>query len=82
MVDEDRVDAIADDVCHELVRAMEKFAPMHSGHEGYAVILEELDELWELVKANKPRSEEARTEAIHIAAMAMRYVYDLGPSAP
>lgn len=56
----------------ELRRAMAKHAPMHSLHEGYAVILEELDE-WQ------PGSEttKARKEALQVAAMALRFVHDL-----
>lgn len=61
----------------ELHRAMTKFAPMASPHEGWAVIREELDELWEHVRANTGRTDEARIEAIQIAAMALRYASDL-----
>lgn len=40
------------DVEKELSQARATHAPMNSHHEGYAVILEELDELWEVCKAN------------------------------
>lgn len=60
----------------ELRRAMTRFAPFNSPHEGWAVIREELDELWEHVKANTGKGPEARTEAIQIAAMALRYALD------
>ena len=36
------------EVQEELARAQELHEPFNSAHEGYAVILEELDELWEL----------------------------------
>ena len=62
---------------NELNRAISKFSAMASPHEGWAVIHEELDELWWHVKANTGRSPEAREEAIQIAAMALRYVADL-----
>jgi hypothetical protein len=70
----------------ELYRAMQKHGPMHGPHEGYAVILEELDELWELVKVNPAKlpddmilrhRDRMREEAIQIAAMAMRFVIDV-----
>ena len=61
----------------ELRKASGKFKPFNSPHEGYAVILEELDELWEHVKANDGADGEAFWEAIQIAAMALRYCYDL-----
>lgn len=64
-------------VAGELGRAIEKFDPFNSPHEGWAVIREEMDELWEHVKANTGRSSEAYIEAIQVAAMALRYAADL-----
>lgn len=61
----------------ELFSAVRKFDPFNSPHEGYAVILEELEELWDHAKANNGRSPEARQEAIQVAAMALRYVLDV-----
>ena len=37
-------------VKEELIKARQKHGPVTSVHEGYAVILEELDEVWEEVK--------------------------------
>jgi hypothetical protein len=34
------------EILRELSFACSKYGPFHSGHEGYATILEELDELW------------------------------------
>lgn len=65
----------------EVLRAQDKFAPFNSPHEAWAVIKEELDELWEHCKANNGRSHEARMEAKQIAAMAVRYMLDLKESA-
>jgi hypothetical protein len=50
-----------------------------SAHEGYAVILEELDELWDEVKLNGNKRDitNLRKEAIQVAAMAMRFVLDV-----
>ena len=67
------------DAAVELQRALSKFGPMASPHEGWAVIREELDELWEHVRANTGRSDAARVEAIQVAAMALRYAHDLCP---
>lgn len=61
----------------ELERAMTLHAPMRGPHEGYAVILEELDELWQEIKQKSPDIGKLRTEAIHVAAMAARFVADL-----
>ena len=68
---------LIDDITIELEHAQAKFPPFHTPHEGYAVILEELDELWELCRVNRGRTLQAREEAIQIAAMAIRYVADL-----
>lgn len=64
----------------EAQRASAKFPPFNSAHEGYAVLLEEVDELWQHVKVKQGRRDCAamRAEAIQVAAMALRFVVDLG----
>lgn len=71
------IDRVLASVGCELSFALSKFPVFNSPHEGKAVIEEELDELWQHVRANTGRSGEARDEAIQIAAMACRYVIDL-----
>jgi hypothetical protein len=64
----------------ELSQARKKFPPFHSAHEGYAVILEELDELWTEIRSNQAipgRNDRMRKEAIQVAAMALRFLVDL-----
>lgn len=70
---------IAHTVLDELACATAKFAPMHSAHEGYAVILEELDELKaEVFKSPMHRDpDRIRDEAIQVAAMAIRFLADI-----
>jgi len=72
-------DAVAGEVLRELLRAVEKFTPFHSGHEGYAVILEELDELWDEVKKrpSERNTQKMRGEAVQVAAMAIRFITDV-----
>lgn len=72
------VDRVLAFVRAEIERAMRKHGPMASAHEGYAVILEEVDELWADIKADRGTTEAAMREAIQIAAMGIRYVADLG----
>lgn len=72
-----RLDSIKFDVEKELGTAFKKFKPFNSPHEGYAVILEELDELWDEVKTNPQNMDLVRAEAIQVAAMAIRFIYDL-----
>jgi hypothetical protein len=65
----------------EFKRASRKHKPMMSAHEGYAVILEEVDELWTEVKKNPAthldRQARMREEVIQIAAMCFRFLSDL-----
>lgn len=61
----------------ELSHAIRKFGPMRGAHEGYAVILEELDELWEEIKRREIDAVAMRKEAIQVAAMALRFVADV-----
>lgn len=64
-------------VADEYIAARRKHAAMHSPHEGYAVIAEELDELWDLVRADHAKGKMARDEAIQIAAMCLSYVLEV-----
>ena len=70
---------IAAEAAEELVKARRKFAGFNSAHEGYAVLLEEVDELWDHVKTNqtKRNAKEMRKECIQIAAMAMRFAIEI-----
>lgn len=70
--------SIVGEVLFELWSARKKFPPFHSSHEGFAIILEEVDELWDAVKQNQLPN--ARREAIQVAAMAIRFVKDLYPT--
>lgn len=66
---------VNDEVLHACVR----YPKFNSAHEGYAVLLEEVDELWDEVKKS-PRKREPkamREEAIQVAAMAMRFLVDV-----
>jgi NTP pyrophosphatase (non-canonical NTP hydrolase) len=70
--------AIAD-VCAELDKALAQFPSMNSAHEAYAVLLEEVDELWACVKVNQRRRDLAamRKEAVQVAAMAIRFAAEV-----
>lgn len=49
-VDNDRLAVALGNIAESYIKARAKHAPMRGAHEGYAVILEELDELWDEVK--------------------------------
>lgn len=73
--DVDLLAFITEIVYKELDRATKKFGPFASAHEGYAIMLEELDELWEAIKQND--DEEIAKEATQVAAMSLRFLHDL-----
>jgi len=58
----------------EIEGARKKFPPFHSQHEAYAVILEELDEYWALVKRDK----DGGKELIQVAAMCVAAIRECG----
>jgi len=51
----------------EYKRARQKWPPLKSAHEGYAVFLEEAEEMWHEIKHGT--KENARMEAIQTGAM-------------
>ena len=53
--------------------------PLESSYEGWALIKQEVDELWAEIKKGKLNGsqEELQREAVQISAMAMRFVVEL-----
>lgn len=73
---------VARDMLVELRVARTRFGNFNSGHEGYAVILEELDELWDEIRLDHHKSTPATRkrigeEAIQLGAMGLRFVEDV-----
>lgn len=64
------------EVGDELEQATRKFGPFASPHEGWAIIKEEMDELWDAIKTGQPMAD-MRQEAIQVAAMAVRFVVNM-----
>lgn len=74
-----KLDSILDFIKHEFNTATKKFGTFNNAHEGYAVLLEEVDELWEAIKlkqSNPKRLNLIQKEAIQVSAMAIRIIYD------
>lgn len=73
------LDRLLAEIGIEVARAESLWPPIHSAHEGFAVIWEELDELKEHVWANQKRRDVAgmRKEAVQLAAMAVRFLRDV-----
>ena len=71
------------EILRELRAARAQHGPMHGPHEAWAVIYEEVDELWDLVRLKKDQQQHMaiksamKRECIQIAAMAMRAILDL-----
>lgn len=74
--------SVLSEVKDEVARACAMYKPMASPHEAYSVLLEEVDEFWDEVKAynlrkgrdTRPRM---REELIQVAAMAIRAITDV-----
>lgn len=66
-------------IIHEYNRALTLHGPFNSAHEGYAIILEELDELWNEVKKKAvDRSvDKMIEEAVEVGATALRFLVDV-----
>lgn len=85
MIERERVEEVARRVVEEVLSASAKFPPFNSAHEGFAVLDEERDELWEEVKRNPAKIEGGvaarrrlmEEEAIQVGAMAIRFVLDV-----
>ena len=68
------------EIYKEMARASSKFPAFASEHEGYAILLEEVGELWEVVKLNQKNPERLRLcekECIQVGAMALRFLHDM-----
>lgn len=74
---QEMLDEVMFDVKCELDKATRKHGTLHSAHEGYAVILEEVDELWAEVKKQQPLIGLQYREARQVAAMAIRFMLDV-----
>jgi hypothetical protein len=61
----------------EIKRARELHGNVNSAHEGYAVILEELDEFWEEVRKKIPDKDKMIAELVQIAAMCQKTAEDV-----
>jgi hypothetical protein len=74
------VDEVSSAVLRELRRATSLFGPMASPHEGWAVIAEEVAELWEAIRAKGPAvGQNIWDEAVQVAAMGLRFHADIHP---
>lgn len=72
------LDAAFSKIKDEVLRAKSKYKDnFNSYHEGYAVILEEVDELWDEIKKKNVDRDNMQIEAIQTAAMLFRFIVEL-----
>jgi hypothetical protein len=67
-------------VLDEFREASRHYPRFVNAHEGYAVLLEEVDELWDAIKlkqSNPEREDRILREACQVAAMAIRLLHDV-----
>ncbi len=71
--------SLQEEIEGELYSAQSSWPPFSSAHEGFAVLKEEVDELWDHVKTNQRKRDLAamRKEAIQVAAMACRFALEV-----
>jgi len=64
---------------NEVTTAREKWPRFASAHEGYAILKEEVDELWDHVKTKQKNRDlpAMHKEAIQVAAMAVRFATEV-----
>lgn len=69
----------SDAALNEIARAVAKWPLFNSAHEGFAILLEEVDELKAHVWTNQKRRDLSamREEAIQVAAMALRFAAEV-----
>jgi hypothetical protein len=76
-----KLNNVLEDTKKAYLSAVARYGKFHSPHEGYAILLEELNELWDVVKlhpATPGRNLKIHEEASHVAVMAIRMIVDFG----
>ena len=79
MVTDDRAEEVVNEVVNEYYESTTKFGKFVSRHEGVAIIEEEYLEFRDAAFwPHKNKGDDAYTEAKQLAAMAIRYMVDVG----
>lgn len=78
-IDYDKMREAVEAALAEAVNGYSMWGANNSAHEAYAVLLEEVDELWDHVKTKQPRRDLTgmRKEAVQVAAMALRFAAEV-----
>lgn len=74
------VSLIQREVREHLDECLEEWPPHVDAHHSFAILKEEVDELWEAVRMKQTdpeRHDQLRKEAIQVAAASMRFILDI-----
>lgn len=73
------IESIITEIKTEYERSKKLYNDFNSNHEAYAVILEELDEVWDEIKKTKEirGNENIHKELIQVGAMVVKYIENL-----
>lgn len=61
----------------EIDNSRSRHGEFTGSHEGYAVLLEEVDELWSEIKKRNRSFTAMKEECVQIAAMAVKFIEDI-----
>lgn len=68
----DRIVYYLNELKEECKKGIEKRGPFANFHEAYAVILEEMEEMWEEIKKKKPFEKLIKEECVQVGAMCLK----------
>lgn len=73
------IDDATKDAYAEAQSAREKWPCFNTAHEGFAILQEEVDELWDHVRTNQKNRDIGKMykEAVQVAAMAIRFAAEI-----
>lgn len=78
-IDTTTMEALLFVIRDEAARGRRANGQHHSAHEAWAVLHEEMDELWDEVRKKCPDDAAMAIEAVQVAAMALRFIQDVCP---
>lgn len=72
-----KMDIMLEEMKIEYLSARSTHSEFNSMHEGYAVIKEEFDELWDEIKKREPNHSKLEKEGIQVGAMMLAFLVEL-----
>lgn len=68
------METIIKHVLNEVEKIQKEHSPYHSIHEGYAIMLEKFDELWNEIKQEDPNYTRIYNEAEQVSCASLRFM--------